>query len=238
MRNFLKNIDYSIILAKRIINELDSKNFKNALYLSDTFVFLFPSKQPAKADIVTKYIDLSRLLLSDGNPEQADILVSKALILDPENIHLQSLLVTIKREQQKLLGEYDSSLVSDSIRLISPTELERSEVEFYLSQGVDSLLITLGRSMAGALGAEFSPETAKNKAEVWLDSVREQLRNKICKIWSYCEKQKDERLRDKVTLATTIGNLIVSIVGQVPPLVVACLLVNMGIKEFCGNDKK
>ena len=237
MRDFLKNIDYSIILAKRIINELDSKNFKNALYLSDTFVYLFPSKQPATADIVTKYINLSRMLLRDGNPEQADTLVSKALILDPENIHLQSLLVTIKREQQKLLGESDSYLVSDSIRLISPTELERSEVEFYLSQNVNALLITIGRTEAISLGAEFSPETAKNKAEAWLDSVRERLRKKICKIWSYCEKQKDERLRDKVILATTIGNLIVPIVGQVPPLVVACLLVNMGIEEFCGNDK-
>jgi hypothetical protein len=122
--------------------------------------------------------------------------------------------------------------------ITNPTELERSEVEFYLSQELDALLITIGRSEAIALGAEFSPETAKNKAEVWLDSVREQLRNKICKIWSYCEKQKDERLRDKVTLATTIGNLIVPIVGQVPPLVVACLLVNMGIEEFCGNDRK
>jgi len=238
MKDFLKNIDHSIILAKRIINELNSGNFENALYLSDTFVFLFPGKQPATADIVSKYTNISRMLLRDGNLEQADTLVSKALIVNPEDIHLQSLIVDIKKAQRKLLEESDSYFVSDNILLISPTKPQRKEVEFYLSQEVDALLITLGRLTAGTPVAEYSSETAKNKAKAWLDSVREELRNKICEEWSYGEKRNDERLRDKVILATTIGNLIVPIVGQVPPLAVACLLVNMGIDELCGNDKK
>jgi hypothetical protein len=151
-------------------------------------------------------------------------------------LDVELILDEIKEKYQKGIKQRLTEAIEANIR--KPTELERSEVEFYLSQGVDALLITLGRSTAGALGAEFSPETAKNNAEAWLDSVRGQLINKICEEWSYREKRKDDRLGDNVILATTIGNLIAPLVTEVPPLAVACLLVNMGIDEFCGDDKK
>ena len=45
----------------------------------------------------------------------------------------------------------------------------RIEIEFFLSQEIDTLLITLGRSVTSGLATEFSPETAKKKGLSWFD---------------------------------------------------------------------
>ena len=59
----------------------------------------------------------------------------------------------------------------------------------------------------------------------------------IAKHPSYREKRNDQRLTDSVTLATAIGDLIFKIVGEIPPLAVACLLINMGLDDFCERKK-
>jgi hypothetical protein len=120
--------------------------------------------------------------------------------------------------------------MADEIR--EPTPSERAEMEYYLSQDLDSLLITIGRSQAG--GAQFSPETAEAEGRRWFERAKADFRTKICDKWGYCRRRSDERLKDRVTLAVMLTDAIGSCVGAPPLFSIGALLVKMGLDDFCG----
>jgi hypothetical protein len=99
----MDKINEAIGLAKRIQNEINCGNFDNALYLTDTFVFLFSGHQAATRELVTSYVRGSKELLAEGKLEQAEALITKALTVDPENSQLSSILIQVKKGQNKLL---------------------------------------------------------------------------------------------------------------------------------------
>ncbi|MDP8205654.1 MAG: hypothetical protein P9L92_03235 [Candidatus Electryonea clarkiae] len=118
-----------------------------------------------------------------------------------------------------------------------PSTLEHNEADFYLSQDIDTLMIMLGRSLTKESGAELAPETAKRKAQTWLGSFENEFRRRICDDWGYCEKRKNNRLDKTSILAVSIGDIILSAVGQLPVLNVASILIKMGLEELCGCRK-
>jgi len=106
MTNIMDKIDYALGLARRIQNEMNSGDFDNALYLTDTFVFLFSGHQAATRDLVTSYTAVSQKLLTGGQLEQAESLVSKGLTIDPQNSQLLSILVETKKAQHQALKNF------------------------------------------------------------------------------------------------------------------------------------
>jgi len=121
MNDPLKNIDHAHILAKRIQMEMNSGNIDNALYLTDTFIFLFSRHKTAINNLIESYTTLSGKLINDGQIDQAESLISKALLLSPENSQLLSLLVKTKRIQRNILR----SLGRPSIKEIAHKFIER-----------------------------------------------------------------------------------------------------------------
>jgi hypothetical protein len=103
MKNIIKETDHSIILVKRIENEMINGNIENALYLAETFVFLFSEYEPATSKLVDLFMDYAKKLFKDKRLEDTEIVVNKALVIKPGNSNLLSLLVEIKKEQRKLL---------------------------------------------------------------------------------------------------------------------------------------
>lgn len=172
-------------------------------------------------------------LLLDAVPEHEDAKKKLAEIYNEKRETLRKK----RRRQKEQAPNHAADSEEKEYRLRQPTELERGEIDFYLSLEADALLIMLGQSTTGVLGAEFSPATAKKKGAEWLKGSREHLRKKICDEWSYCEKRNDEGLRDNVILATAIGDLVITAAKKIPPLAIACLLIKMGLDELCGCKK-
>lgn len=172
-------------------------------------------------------------LLLDAVPEHEDAKRKLAEIYNEKLAALRK-----KKPEQKEQAPTDAAdPEGKKYRLRQPTELERGEIDFYLSLEADALLIMLGQSSTGVLGAEFSPATAKKRGTAWVKGAREHLRKKICDEWSYSAKRNDERLRDNVILATAIGDLVITAAKNIPPLAIACLLIKMGLDELCGCKK-
>ena len=113
MTKIMDKIDHAIILSKRIQNEMNSGNFDNALYLTDTFVFLFSGHKAATRDLVTAYTAVSQELLTGGQLEQAEALISKGLIVDPQNSQMLAILVEIKKSQHQVLQELGRRSAAD-----------------------------------------------------------------------------------------------------------------------------
>ena len=186
--------------------------------------------------------------IEEGNVNEGIQTLELLLKADPEHqaakrklaeIYNQKL-VTLKRKKGRRAKEEspDAAIPAEmDYRLRNPTELERGEIEFYLSMDQDALLIMIGQSSTGALGAEYSPGTAKKKGTEWLERARKQLRRKICDEWSYCDRRNEGRLKDDVILATAIGARLITIARKIPPLAIACLLIKMGLDEFCECKK-
>jgi hypothetical protein len=186
--------------------------------------------------------------IEEGNVDEGIQTLELLLDADPEyeaarkklaEIYGKKLGVLREKKGRRTKREAPDGVIPEEMdyQLREPTELERGEIEFYLSIDKDSLLIMLGQSSTGALGAEYSPATAKKKGTEWLNRARKQLRRKICDEWAYCDRRNEERLKDDVILATAIGGRIITIARKIPPLAIACLLVKMGLDEFCGCKK-
>jgi hypothetical protein len=131
MTNIMDKIDHAIGLAKRIQNELGSGHFDDALYLTDTFVFLFSGHQTATRELVTSYTAVSQELLNEGKVEQAEALILKGLIIDPQNSQMLSILVEIKKTQHKELKELGRpSLAEPFLSHGYPLDVKRIAREF------------------------------------------------------------------------------------------------------------
>ena len=103
MNDIFKKIDHADILARRIENEINSENFDDAFYLTDTFIFLFSGHQVAKNKLLTSYTSTADKLFNNGRIDEAESLVLKALLLAPENSELLSIFVKIKNVQHQEL---------------------------------------------------------------------------------------------------------------------------------------
>jgi hypothetical protein len=56
---------------------------------------------------------------------------------------------------------------------------------------------------------------------------------KLCEEWKLCDKLDELLLMDDVKLVAIIGDIIASIVGEIPPHLIAAIIVKMGIRTFC-----
>jgi hypothetical protein len=176
----------------------------------------------------------------EGNIEKGVQTLELLIYADPANELAKKKLIEIYSTKIRDLAEGDEeneteNTFSDGAPFgREPTELEKGEIRFYLAAGTNAIITMLGQSSTGALGAEYSPDTAKTRGRACFEALEERLRQEICDKWGYCEKREHEQFRDEVILATAIGDLIKDTVGEIPPLAIACLLINMGLDEFCG----
>jgi len=113
MDDAVKNIDHPNILVKRIIAEIENGNIDNALYLTDTFVFLFSDYKEPRTELISAYANISNKLIKDGLVDQAETIVAKALLLSPDDSELLSILVKIKKFQRATLKNIGMTSTKD-----------------------------------------------------------------------------------------------------------------------------
>ncbi len=157
MTSITGKIDYSTGLAKRIQNELNSGNFDNALYLTDTFVFLFSGHQAATDELVESYTAAAQKLIDDGQLEQAEALISKALVVDPQNSHLLTILIEIKKAQHQVLRELGQETVDpEPIIMSKQVEVTFHTTEQQVKQLVrkNALIAEIGRIISSTSNIE------------------------------------------------------------------------------------
>ncbi|MBE9505398.1 MAG: hypothetical protein IMY84_01165 [Chloroflexi bacterium] len=117
-----------------------------------------------------------------------------------------------------------------------PTPLERNEATYLAGLDVDALYMSVGRASQSTVGVQFSPERALQEGRSWLALKHDVLYAKICTEWEYCKKRDLVGLRDPITLAVAVADLIVAAVGGIPSLAVSTLLIKIGLDRFCGCD--
>lgn len=91
-----------------------------------------------------------------------------------------------------------------------PTQLERNEAAYFEGLDVDSLYVVIGRACQGNAGVQFSPDRASKEGKSWFKARYDTLYSKICVEWEYCMKRNDDSLRDPISLAVSIGDLIIA----------------------------
>ncbi|PQP35725.1 hypothetical protein C6A37_01195 [Desulfobacteraceae bacterium SEEP-SAG9] len=150
----IKKINQAKILAERIKNEMNSENLDNALYLTDTFILLFSGHQPATTEIVKSYTVLSRNLIKDSKLEEAEKIISKALLIDPDNSEILSILVGIKKHQHNQLKKYGQTTKSLAYKFIEnhyPRELKLFDIAWRVFKDITPKDFKQ-EATAGALG--------------------------------------------------------------------------------------
>lgn len=80
----------------------------------------------------------------------------------------------------------------------------------------------------------LSPKSKKKIGETIFMELNSSLKNKICIEWDYCSKKDNPDLQDTINLISTIGDIISSLVGVLPPFVLATLLTKKGLSKFCS----
>lgn len=115
-----------------------------------------------------------------------------------------------------------------------PTDPERADIEYYEVLELDDLLGLVGRASDPIPGVQYLPEKAKAEGTAWLAGVREPVRRKICSEWGYCRRRSDPRFGDRATLIVAVADLLVGILGGVPAIMAATLLVRMSLDDLCG----
>jgi hypothetical protein len=113
MDDMLKHINDPDILVKRIIAEIQNDNIDNALYLTDTFVFIFSYDNDPQTELISAFTELSNKLVKDGQLDQAETLISKALLISPDNSMLLSSFVEIKKKQRAEIRKLGRLSVKD-----------------------------------------------------------------------------------------------------------------------------
>ena len=103
MNDILKKIDHASILSKRIQKEMSNGNIDNAVYLTDTFIFLFSSCKEVANGLIEAYITVIKSLIKDSQIDKAEVLVTKALLLKSNSQQLISNLVKVKEIQRNEL---------------------------------------------------------------------------------------------------------------------------------------
>jgi hypothetical protein len=122
--------------------------------------------------------------------------------------------------------------------------LERTQIERYLSWNEKRLFRELDRyyeaSSPRGRGASYR---VKGKGRVWFNEVLPKLQEFVCGEWDYPARKKDPELQEPVALALALAEAIAPSLeriplptgGQVPPSLVAAMLVQSDLERLCGD---
>lgn len=169
MVNIMDKINEAIGLAKRIQNEMKSGNYDNALYLTDTFIFLFSGHQAATHELITSYTAVSQKLQNEGQLEQAEALISKGLTVDPQNSQLLSILVKVKKGQHQLLKKLGrrpvATVAHEFIEKYFPKELPLFDLAWRVFKDIRPEDFTQ-EALSGALGIVGKDQSELNTPKV------------------------------------------------------------------------
>jgi hypothetical protein len=115
------------------------------------------------------------------------------------------------------------------------TEEQRSDIDRFLSQDIDTLLSTLSLLESSKTeGLKYLPGQELEQGKKIFDSLSTQLYQKICVDWEFCKKRNDPDLSDTVNLVATIMDILSSMTLGFPPVLIATILTKKGLTKFCG----
>ena len=116
--------------------------------------------------------------------------------------------------------------------------INTEEMRQMLERDEDEIFALLGQADASYEHALFSSTEAIARGRQAFARLSQALYQKICVEWNYCGRQHDSEFTDNLSLGTAIANLIVTVVGGLPAVTVAALLVKKGLGKFCECNKQ
>ena len=115
-------------------------------------------------------------------------------------------------------------------------KLDNSELTRVLDLDENSLLAELGASLVGPLAAPMPRHEAIRRAKTWLNDRRSSLASVICtsqRIKELCDTTNS--LSNRPALILAVADLLMTVIGTLPVLTVAALLVREGLTAVCAD---
>lgn len=115
-------------------------------------------------------------------------------------------------------------------------KFDESELARVLDLDDKALLAELGASLAGPLAAPMPKHEAIRRAKAWLKDKRADLVSTVCtsrRIQELCNTE--DSLSNRSTLVLAVADLVMTVIGNLPVLTVAALLVREGLNSICAE---
>lgn len=113
-------------------------------------------------------------------------------------------------------------------------EHSRQKIENLMSLDENDLYSLLPAYCSEYDNTAFREEGQIKAGKKIFDSTLLKVKEKVCIEWNACEKVKNNDFADTITLIASIADIIMGIVGTIPPFVIATLMVKIGITKICN----
>jgi hypothetical protein len=120
--------------------------------------------------------------------------------------------------------------IHERVRVID--QVEREEIEEYLSLDEPRLHSLMPPYVKQA--SRYMPSGQIEDGRRIFEQLRPALVAKLCDESGICKELDDPLLADEVNLTVVIAELIAPIVQDIPPQIIAAIIVKIGVRSFCG----
>ncbi len=113
---------------------------------------------------------------------------------------------------------------------------DQSELARVLDLDKSALLAELGLSLAGPLAAPMPKHEAIRRAKAWLTEQKSILESRVCTSQRIQELANTKNsLSNRSVLVIAVADLLMTIIGNLPVITVAALLVREGLTSICSK---
>lgn len=116
------------------------------------------------------------------------------------------------------------------------SEKEKIIIKSYLDSTDEEIIRSISRMLITQYNTDYAAVDDEEIKNVWERYIKEKvnlIKQKICIDWNYKEKIKEEKFRDDITLVASIADVIAGVIGILPPVMIAALLVKKGLDKLC-----
>lgn len=102
----------------------------------------------------------------------------------------------------------------------------------------EQLYAALARDDPANADMMFSPDEARETGRHTFERLQEPLRQRLCVEWDYCARRQSSDFGDTLTLTAAVADMLVTVLGGIPPGTVATLVVKNGLSRLCDCPRK
>ena len=171
----LHEIDRKKLLQKRIINEIREGNIDEASYLIDTYIFLSIEQTDAPTELIGAISTQAHIFIKQKELQKAEVILQKALLIEPENQDILYTLTQLKKLQQYFLtikGITKKSLATKFMKKYEPqstglvqeqwNEISNMSIEEYQERHKNTMEL-IERTQTSLLSTKQNVEDLLNK---------------------------------------------------------------------------
>jgi len=117
---------------------------------------------------------------------------------------------------------------------MADTNAPNEEVARLMALPLEDHYATLASLTRQPFGPQESLAQQIDRGRALGDQIAASLKTRVCVDWDCCARLRASSLVDNVDLAAALADAIAGAFGQIPPAVIAVMLVKRGLKQLCN----